>query len=236
MAPQDGSITLSQIVLNPITNQVEALIKVPPGVVKDMEIFSQSDLPGKVDIYFPAGTATYAPSLINRQGVVGSPGTMENAITVGSYDWNDNFHLGGSSQIMRGACSQEKSIMKIGSISCYSSPGPTRDGRMKPEIASPGQWFTSSAAMVDGVATKPDRLDSTGKYIPMNGTSAATPYTAGIVALMFEKKPTLTLGEVKNLLRTKATKDVMTGMNPNTGWGAGKLDYNAVARIISEIR
>ena len=44
--------------------------------------------------------------------------------------------------------------------------------------------------------------------------------TSGIVALMFQKKPTLTLGEVKTLLKANATK---TGLNP---FGSGVPNNN----------
>jgi subtilase family serine protease len=69
----------------------------------------------------------------------------------------------------------------------------------------------------------------------MNGTSSATPYTAGIVALMFEKKPTLTLGEVRALLTKNASSDPFTGIPPEPVWGSGKLDMKAVDRIFAAI-
>ena len=77
------------------------------------------------------------------------------------------------------------SAMKVGEMSSYSSPGYRRIGSaVKPEVTSPGQWYTAPAPM--NVAA--DR-DTTGQYQQFNGTSAATPYTAGCVALLFQKKP-----------------------------------------------
>jgi subtilisin family serine protease len=78
--------------------------------------------------------------------------------------------------------------------------------------------------------------DTTGFYRRMNGTSAATPYVSGIVALMFQKKPTLTLGAVKDLFKGNAGK---AGLNffrdaiPNKNWGYGKLDLAAIDRIFA---
>ena len=70
----------------------------------------------------------------------------------------------------------------------------------------------------------------------MNGTSAATPYTAGIVALMFEKKANLTFGEIKTLMEKNASRDPFTGVPPGAVWGSGKLDMRAVERIFAAIK
>ena len=70
----------------------------------------------------------------------------------------------------------------------------------------------------------------------MNGTSAATPYTAGIIALMFQKKPTLTLGEVKRLLKLYSSKGGLKPFSraiPNNNWGYGKLDMAAIDKIFA---
>jgi subtilisin family serine protease len=68
-----------------------------------------------------------------------------------------------------------------------------------------------------------------------NGTSAATPYTAGVVALMFQKKPALTLGQIRELLKNNASHDGFTATLPNPSWGYGKLDLAAVKRILDAI-
>ena len=91
--------------------------------------------------------------------------------------------------------------MKIGGLSDYWNPGYLRIGKtVKPEIVSPGQWFTAAAAI-----NAPASRDTTGLYRQFNGTSAATPYTAGVVALLMQKNPDLTLGEIKTALQKSAT-------------------------------
>jgi subtilisin family serine protease len=127
----------------------------------------------------------------------------------------------------------------IGFLSCYSSPGPSRSGTVKPDIVSPGEWYPSADAKDNGHSAGDwARPDTTGYYRAMNGTSAATPYTSGIVALIFEKKPTITLGELKTLLKSNTSK---TGLNPygtgvpNKNWGYGKLDAAAIDRIFGSL-
>ncbi len=126
--------------------------------------------------------------------------------------------------------------MKVGEMSSYSSPGYRRMGSaVKPEVTSPGQWYTAPAPM--NVAA--DR-DTTGQYQQFNGTSAATPYTAGCVALLFQKKPTLTLGEIKSILQRSASpppaNSSHAGELPNPFWGYGKLDRVAVQKALNSIQ
>lgn len=88
----------------------------------------------------------------------------------------------------------------------FSSRGPTADGRVKPDIAAPGYNITAPKA------------NSTNGYITYSGTSMATPFTAGVIALMIDAKPTITASTIKSTL-----------MNTSLGWGpAGTdVDYGA---------
>ncbi|MEP7036997.1 MAG: S8 family serine peptidase, partial [Acidobacteriota bacterium] len=227
-----------QIEQNPITNQFEATLRVNPGA-GGVWFENASGKTTEAHLYFFLSDGSFSEPNLSYSYLVGSPGNTENAITVGSYDWNDNFHSGGKVINLSSVCSSsdgERAPFEIGFLSCYSSPGPNRgisgkSATVKPDIVAPGEWFPSANAKVGGQSAGDwASPDSTGFYRAMNGTSAATPYTSGIVALMFQKKPTLKLGEVKNLLRGKVSK---TGLNPfaqalpNNNWGYGKLDMAA---------
>jgi subtilisin family serine protease len=229
--------------LNPITNQYAVTLTVNPGL-GGVWFENPASSTSEAHLYFmDSALGTFSPSNTVYGYLVGAPGSTENAITVGSYDWNDNFHAGGRVINLPSVCpgSDGKPVpFEIGWLSCYSSPGPNRNGLVKPEIASPGEWYASSNARHNGVSVGDwARPDSTGLYRRMNGTSAATPYTSGIIALMFQKKPTLTLGDIKNLLKSEATK---AGLNPfrqaipNSNWGYGKLDMAAIDRIFGSIQ
>lgn len=61
----------------------------------------------------------------------------------------------------------------------FSSSGPTRDGRRKPDIAAPG------AGIVAARSVSPDG-DGADLLIEKSGTSMAAPHVTGTVALMFE--------------------------------------------------
>lgn len=230
--------------LNPITNQYHARITVAAGI-GTLWIKNDSGGPGEADLYFgDRSLGSFLRNFASYGNLVGSPGTTGNALTIGSYDWNDSFHREGAPASLGDSCTGTKPI-EIGWLSCYSSPGPRRNfgsgpAVFKPEIISPGEYYPSANAKVKGetVGGTMVRVDTTGNYRLMNGTSAATPYTAGIVALMFQKKPTLTLGEVRTLLKMHATKTGLTpndGAIPNKKWGYGKLDMAAIDRIFTAL-
>lgn len=108
------------------------------------------------------------------------------------------------------------------SLGRFSSSGPTRDGRAKPNLVAPG-------VQVLAARSRP-RFDA-GLYTPLtrkSGTSMAAPHVAGAVALMFEAagKYRLANNETLNLLLRSATPP---GMNGDTGYrlGSGYLDVDA---------
>lgn len=233
--------------LNPITNQLEARLVVEPGpggIVLD----NPGNRNTEAHLYFSGvSLGEFTSQSAVESHLVGAPGTMENAITVASYDWNDNFHSRGRVITLASVCDGTNGSpvpFEIGWLSCYSSPGPSRrkmPGQtteiVKPDIAAPGEWYASANAMDGKIsAGRWASPDTTGYYRQMNGTSAATPYTAGIVALMFQRNKNLTLGEVKRLFWSEATKeDLNPGQQgaPNRDWGYGKLDYAAVTKIFA---
>ncbi|MEQ8784888.1 MAG: S8 family serine peptidase, partial [Pirellulaceae bacterium] len=216
--------------INPLTKQLVVTVYVGAGK-GGLYVSSNSSETYQADAYISGQygyPAEFHPELSSPSKMVGAPGTTTNAITVGSYDWNERFRQHGVVKLLPDFRDEP---LHIGSLSAYSSPGPRRmDGQTKPEIVAPGQWYTAPAPM-----NIPTMRDSTGFYCVFNGTSAATPYTAGIVALMLERKPTLTLGEIKQLLETNASSDARTGGVPNGAWGHGKLDLKAVKNLLDAV-
>ena len=99
----------------------------------------------------------------------------------------------------------------------FSGRGPTADGRTKPDICAPGMSITSAAA-------------GTGNgYVTMSGTSMATPFCAGVVALMLSANYGLTDAGVKNILYASSNvKDVgPPGKDIDSGYGLS-VAYRAV--------
>ncbi len=115
-----------------------------------------------------------------------------------------------------------------GELMYNSSVGPTRDGRIKPEIAAPGAndmsciETNSQAAILAGA---PTACTPGGWHVQGGGTSAASPVVAGVGALWLERFPTATWSEFRSAVWWCAKQDTFTGTNlPNADWGYGKID------------
>jgi subtilisin family serine protease len=219
--------------LHPLSGSLVLEIEIVKGsdLGGQLELFSKSGKSLRADAFLPdtAGLSGFIGRCRDRSCLLDAPGTAARAITVASYDFNDQFERGGKTVgLLAGG-----RPFRVGVRSDYSSPGyPRRGAPVKPDVTAPGRYFTAPAA----AGMPPGTRDTSGKYLPFAGTSAATPYAAGVIALMFERKPDLTLDEVKALLRDEATKDAQTGATPNPGWGHGKLDRAAVLRVLGRLR
>ncbi|MFL5764016.1 MAG: S8 family serine peptidase [Bacteroidia bacterium] len=118
-----------------------------------------------------------------------------------------------------------------------SSCGPTRDGRIKPDIAAPGDFVMSCSLLsnlpADAVAY-PDYYDPGGYHTLGGGTSAASPGVAGIAALYLQKNPTASAAAVKNAIISCPTVDGFTGVVPNNQYGYGKANaFNALTNCLT---
>jgi len=75
----------------------------------------------------------------------------------------------------------------------------------------------------------------TVRYRYFSGTRAATPYAAGVAALLPEKYPRLTAAQLREKLQAQATRDAKSKNLPNPNCGYGKLDLAAVERLIDNL-
>jgi serine protease AprX len=81
-----------------------------------------------------------------------------------------------------------------GSRASFSSVGPTTDGRVKPDVAAQG---------VGVIAASPFSVSG---YTGVSGTSFSCPLTAGVVALLLQARPTASVDEIANALRSSASQ------------------------------
>ena len=79
-------------------------------------------------------------------------------------------------------------------IAISSSQGPTRDGRLKPEVAAPGTDILAARGF-----SPRDKL-----WVKKSGTSMAAPYMAGVVGLMLAVDHNLTAAQLGGVIRRMA--------------------------------
>ncbi|NQZ02758.1 MAG: S8 family serine peptidase [Bdellovibrionales bacterium] len=123
------------------------------------------------------------------EGSVSSPGTAKNALTVGA---SENYLLEGGVQrplgdLMGGEpwgteplASDTLSNNENG-LAAFSSRGPTRDGRLKPELVAPGTNIVSVCSRVEDATKLWGNYNE--DYCFAGGTSMSTPISAGGAAV-----------------------------------------------------
>ena len=89
----------------------------------------------------------------------------------------------------------------------YGSRGPTYvDGYFKPDLAAPGNAIGSLLALDSYLDLSYPELRIDSNYISLSGSSMATGYVSGTVALMLGANPNLTPRLVKTILLLSAIK------------------------------
>lgn len=109
-------------------------------------------------------------------------------------------------------------------LSWFSSAGPTRDGREKPEVSAPGHDVNAAHSRTgDGVVRK-------------SGTSMASPAVAGIIALMLAEARArgvdLSVGTIREALSLAARSDPPVSGDWHDRYGAGRIDAGAAVQAI----
>jgi subtilisin family serine protease len=156
-----------------------------------------------------AVTAVGFQSHQSDASTITTPGNSRRAITVGGF----------ISRPSRGGLPEE-----AGDLAPGSSIGPTRDGRVKPDLTAPSTLIMAPRLRVDRCPLS---------YDLRCGTSMAAPHVSGVAALLWALWPGLAAGRIRNALLSTARGDDFTGATPNTRWGRGKLDAGAAYRALS---
>ena len=196
------------------------------------------------------GTDKDGDGKINLTSIT-SPGTAKNCITVGASEnqrpqfksqtygkwWNEDYPVA--------PFHSNPMADKPDQVAAFSSRGPTRDNRIKPDVVAPGTFILSTRSTQiapNNFAWSPYPVNH--KYFYMGGTSMATPLTAGAVALLREflrtqrqlANPSAAL--VKALLiagaqRLPGTAPKGVLLDPHQGFGRVNLDRSLSHPILA---
>lgn len=105
----------------------------------------------------------------------------------------------------------------MGKVASFSSPGPTADGRIKPEVCALGVNNWMAATTSTGLPT----------YRQGSGTSFSTPLVAGVCALLLEVHRDWSPANVRAALLGTASRS----QNPNNDYGWGIVDAARAAGL-----
>jgi subtilisin family serine protease len=164
---------------------------------------------------------------------LGSPGEADSAITSGAYTtritWTD----------FRGYPHTSDEAMNT--VTTFSSRGPRVDpgAPRKPTLVSPGSEIISCRDRgnypVDNLTISDNGINNgtqPANYLVMEGTSMASPVTAGLVAILMQAYPGLKINPaaVKNLLERSATRY----SSPDNDWGYGLVSLQRALEMMPQ--
>jgi serine protease AprX len=140
-----------------------------------------------------------------------SPADSREAITVGATYKKTYEKLNGTGH----SCNNEEQSVLVDQIACFSSRGPTDDGRTKPDIVAPGSRINSTEGL---------------SYSRSSGTSMSTPHVSGVVALMKQAYPDWDPQKIKSKLKnstiiyTGNESPDENGRDPDNTYGWGRVN------------
>ena len=192
----------------------------PVGVYLSLT-FTPSPSGGRIDGWLASSDYGYFQEG-DAASTVAEPGNAHRVITVGAYITRNRWQ----SQL-----GEQVSEYRLYELAPFSSHGPTRDGRIKPDLTAPGAWILSARsadAYVYGGFLAPD-----GIHRYMAGTSMAAPHVTGVCALLLSLDPGADWEALKAALVGGARRDAYTGWGlPDNAWGYGKAHApGAVAEL-----
>ncbi len=230
----DGRVRISTPDVDPLNNDHNFLIEILPASgarqaltpgtwrlrLRGLDVHN-----GQVDVWALDNSQRLDVVFIGRSVQdtmkIGSPGAAANAITVSAYTtrtrWRD-----------RDGKTQEMGL-ELDEVADFSSEGPLRNGSHKPDLVAPGAMI--AAALSRDSIVEPSYVVAPG-FRMMAGTSMATPFVTGLVALMLEHNPQLDPESTKKYLRESSAIPKHPAGSFDSKWGYGLIDALALLRYL----
>ena len=110
-------------------------------------------------------------------------------------------------------------------INASSSQGPTRDGRSKPDVAAPGTDVVAACGF----------SGDQQRWVSMTGTSMASPYVCGVVALMLAAQRDLSAAQIVGIIQRTARPLPGASFAWRDDAGFGAIDAEACVREAARV-
>ncbi len=185
------------------------------GGVWQLRVRNTSNQEGRLDVWTldDRSAVFFTGTSVQDSVKIGSPGAANSAVTVASYttkvQWTD---IDGTPREVG---------LSLDNISEFSSEGPLRNDAQKPDVAAPGAMIVSALSS-DSTPERANRVND--KYLVLAGTSMATPFIAGVVALLLQRDPQLDPAAIKALLRKNSQIPKQPAGTFDKKWGFGVIN------------
>lgn len=232
------TIQASRVYFNNDLTAYDVVAEMPGGV--GWTVFLSAEAIGSdADVCFYSNGAQFYPSEQNPRisggeqvCSIGSPACAPSVICVGATAYRNGIVNADGER-------QTYDCGSGGDVATYSSVGPTRDGRVKPDVVANGTHVISSASSYFIEANPEGSVrDYTVAYSDFNGrrypwaaflgTSMSTPVVAGTIALWLQADPLLTTAQVLEVFAATCRHG---GGSPQQAkdnrWGYGEIDAYA---------
>ncbi|MBD2299255.1 S8 family peptidase [Nostoc sp. FACHB-190] len=144
---------------------------------------------------------------------IGSPGSASTAVTVAAYTTKVKY---------TDIDNQVREVgLELNSISDFSSEGPLRNDAQKPDVAAPGAMIV---AALSSNANSDRSMTINSKFQAMAGTSMATPFVTGLVALLLQRDRNLDPNTIKELFRKNSSIPGKPAGTFDNKWGYGLIN------------
>lgn len=187
------------------------------GGIWQLRVRNTSTNEARLDVWTldgqPSPQVLFSGTSVQDSEKIGSPGASKSAVTVASYTTKVQYtDIDGNARSVG---------LTLDDISDFSSEGPLRDGTQKPDLAAPGAMIVS-ALSADSSPSRAEMVNA--KFVVKAGTSMATPFVAGIVALLLERDASLEPAVLKELLQENSLVPGQVAGTFDPKWGFGLID------------
>ena len=205
------------------------------------------------DIYIFKGDKTFTEQLLTAELTGNGEAEMfiQNADAIAAQNYGTQY-VDAEANHNVGPIGCLPSVIGVGNISyetayggkryTTSSIGPNLHGLLKPDVVAPGRQIVTSFNSLS-TYTPVETTEYNGntyQWNTFNGTSAATPVVAGIIALWLEAdmevngESTLTTEKVRQLIAETSDHHIDGLEWPNTEYGYGKINaYKGILKILN---